>query len=262
MRYLVAALLMFTCPLTSAIAQVSVGVGVRLPGVSIGIDMPAYPAMEPVPGYPVYYAPGASSNYFFYDGMFWVYQGDGWYSSPWYNGPWMQQSSDSVPLFVLRVPVRYYRRPPAYFAGWRSDAPPRWGEHWGADWQQHHRGWDTWNRRAAPRPAPLPSYQRQYSGARYPPAEQQNALHDRNYQYRPHDTAVRQAYQAQGLRDRTPPARPGNNRDQSVRSPQQPAAQHASPGSSNAMAPHPKQPVSKGHAGGPKDDARRPEREK
>ena len=35
-----------------------------------------------------------------------------------------------VPLFILRVPVRYYRQPPVYFREWRSNAPPGlWGEH-------------------------------------------------------------------------------------------------------------------------------------
>ena len=41
-----------------------------------------------MPGYPVYYAPRINSNYFFYDGMYWVYQRDNWYASSWYNGPW------------------------------------------------------------------------------------------------------------------------------------------------------------------------------
>jgi len=55
---------------TSALAQVSVGVGIGLPGVSIGINVPAYPQFVQVPGYPVYYAPQLHSNYFFYDGMY------------------------------------------------------------------------------------------------------------------------------------------------------------------------------------------------
>ena len=71
---------------TSATAQVSIGIG--LPGVSIGINLPVYPQLVPVPGYPVYYAPQVNSNYFFYDGMYWVYQSDNWYASSWYNGPW------------------------------------------------------------------------------------------------------------------------------------------------------------------------------
>ncbi|MBS1135041.1 MAG: hypothetical protein H6R02_2182, partial [Burkholderiaceae bacterium] len=55
---------------TPATAQVSIGIG--LPGVSIGINLPVYPQLVPVPGYPVYYAPQVNSNYFFYDGMYWV----------------------------------------------------------------------------------------------------------------------------------------------------------------------------------------------
>jgi hypothetical protein len=203
MRYRVAALWLLLCPLTSAVAQVGVQVG--LPNVSIGINLPVYPRLVVVPGYPVYYAPSVNSNYFFYDGMYWVYQGDSWYASSWYNGPWALVAPEAVPLYVLRVPVRYYRQPPAYFRGWRPDAPPRWGEHWGRDWEQRHRGWDNWNRRAAPRPAPLPVYQRQYSGDRYPHAERQPALHDQQYRYRPRDVTVQQAYQAHGLRGGPPP---------------------------------------------------------
>src|SRR5512141_442596 len=195
MRYGIIVLWMLLCSITSAVAQVSVSIG--LPGVSIGINLPVYPQLVRVPGYPVYYAPAVSSNYFFYDGMYWVYEGDNWYASSWYNGPWMLVAPEAVPLFVLRVPVRYYRRPPAYFHGWRADAPPRWGEHWGNAWEQNHRGWDNWNRRAVPAPAPLPLYQRQYSGNRYPHPEQQQALQSRNYRYQPRDAVVQQHYQAQ-----------------------------------------------------------------
>ena len=195
MRNVLIVLCMLLCSVTSAVAQVSVGIG--LPGVSIGINLPVYPELVPVPGYPVYYAPQVNSNYFFYDGMYWVYQGDNWYASSWYNGPWGLVAPEAVPLFVLRVPVRYYRRPPVYFRGWRSDAPPRWGEHWGNAWAQRRSGWDNWNRRAVPAPAPLPAYQRQYSGARYPRVEQQQVLQSQNYRYQPRDAVVQQRYQAQ-----------------------------------------------------------------
>lgn len=178
---------MLMCSITSAAAQLS---------VSIGINLPVYPQLVVVPGYPVYYAPQVNSNYFFYDGMYWVYDGDNWYASSWYNGPWQLVTPEAVPLFVLRVPVRYYRRPPVYFRGWRSDAPPRWGEHWGDAWAQRRSGWDNWNRSSAPPPAPLPVYQRQYSGSRYPRAEQQQVLQGQNYRYQPHDAAVQQYYQA------------------------------------------------------------------
>jgi hypothetical protein len=195
MRNGLVVLWMLLCSATSATAQVSVGIG--LPGVSIGINLPVYPQLVAVPGYPVYYAPQVNSNYFFYDGMYWVYQRDNWYASSWYNGPWGLVAPDVVPLYVLRVPVRYYRQPPAYFRGWRADAPPRWGDHWGNAWVQSRSGWDSWNRSAMPAPAPLPVYQRQYSGTRYPHVEQQQVLQAQNYRYPPHDAVVQQHYQAQ-----------------------------------------------------------------
>jgi hypothetical protein len=192
------ALWMSLFTLTPATAQVSVGVGIGLPGVSIGINLPAYPQLVRVPGYPVYYAPRLDANLFFYDGMYWAYQGDNWYASSWYNGPWGVVAPEFVPVYVLRVPVRYYRQPPVYFRGWRADAPPRWGEHWGREWEQRRSGWDRWNRSSAPSPAPLPSYQRQYSGNRYPPVEQQNALRSQHYRYQPRDVVVREHYQQHG----------------------------------------------------------------
>ena len=74
MRNGLVALWILFFPLNSAFAQVSVGIG--LPGVNIGINLPVYPELVPVPGYPVYYAPQVNSNYFFYDGVYWVYEGD------------------------------------------------------------------------------------------------------------------------------------------------------------------------------------------
>jgi hypothetical protein len=186
---LIGGALLLLCSVAPATAQ-----------VSIGINLTLFPELRPVPGYPVYYAPEVDSNYFFYDGMYWVYQGDRdrWYASSWYNGPWAPVGPEFVPVFLLRVPVRYYREPPPYFRGWRSDRPPHWGEHWGHEWEQQRSGWDQWDRRSAPRPAPLPVYQRQYSGDRYPQqVEQQQALQSQRYRYQPHDPVVRQHYQAQ-----------------------------------------------------------------
>jgi len=104
--------------------------------LSIGINVSLYPDLVRVPGYPVYYAPQLDSNFFFYDRLYWVYEQDNWYSSSWYDGPWDRVAPEFVPLFVLRVPVRYYRQPPSYFRGWGLEAPPRWGEHWGRDWER------------------------------------------------------------------------------------------------------------------------------
>jgi len=226
---------MLICSANAAVAGLSVGIGIGLPNVSIGINLPVYPEMVPVPGYPVYYAPGFAGNYFFYDGMYWVYQNDNWYASSWYNGPWGYVDAMSVPLYVLRVPVGYYRQPPAYFRGWASNEPPRWGDHWGRSWEQRRGGWDHWNRAAAPRPAPLPAYQRQYAGDRYPRVEQQRALRTRNYQYQPRDKVVSQHFKQTG--PKAPAARRGNKE-----SPQQQGAQHPAPNQQGAQAGQRQQP--------------------
>jgi hypothetical protein len=196
-RYLLLALAMCLYPLVPSQAQVSVGIG--LPNVSIGVNFAAYPELVPIPGYPVYYDPRANYNYFFYDGLYWAYWNDNWYASSWYNGPWQLVDPYNVPLFVLRVPVRYYHVRPAYFYGWALDAAPHWGEHWGRSWEQRRVGWDRWNRSSAPAPAPLPLYQRQYSGDRYPRAvAQQQTIRAQNYHYQPREAVARQAFQQQG----------------------------------------------------------------
>jgi hypothetical protein len=196
MRYrFIALCIALVCAATAApAAQVS---------VSIGINVPVYPQLAVVPGYPVYYAPGVRGNFFFFDGMYWVFEGDNWYMSSWYNGPWESVMPAYVPYYVLRVPVRYYRAPPPYFRGWQPSGPPRWGQHWGPQWEQQHRDWNKWNRRAVPAPAPLPTYQRRYSGERYPHTEQQPDLQGRNYRYQPRSDVARQHYQQQAER-RTP----------------------------------------------------------
>lgn len=227
--------------LSSAYAELSIGIG--LPSVSIGINVPVYPRLVAVPGSPVYSDPRANSNYFFYDGLYWVYRDDNWYSSSWYNGPWQSIGPEYVPLFVLRVPVRYYRQPPAYFHGWRADAPPRWGDHWGREWQDRRAGWDHWDRHSMPRAAPLPTYQKRYSGDRYPGAvEQQHAIRSENYRYQPHEAVTRQHFQQPQVnqsrqrslpeqraepQDRQPP--PNQQRQQHQPQQQAPVQQRAEP---------------------------------
>lgn len=192
------------CLATAAPAQVSIGFS--SPHVSIGINLPLYPELVPVPGYPVYYAPQLSANYFFYDGMYWVYQDDYWYTSDWYNGPWWLVEPEFVPVFILRIPVRYYQRAPAYFYGWPVNAPPRWDRHWGHDWEQRRRGWDQWDRRSVPAPAPRPDYQRRYSGDRYPRVDQQKNLRQQLYRYQPRDTMIRERIQPRIERKTPAPA--------------------------------------------------------
>ena len=186
-----------------AMGQVSGSIGIGAPDVNLALHFGAYPQFIPVPGYPVYYAPQVDANYFFYDGMYWVYQNDNWYASSWYNGPWALVSPMIVPVYVLRVPVRYYRAPPVYFRGWRPDAPPRWGEHWGQSWAHQHVGWDRTNHGQAPAIAPLPSYQQKYYGKTYPSYEQQRSIGHENYGYQPREPVVQQHYQ----RYETPAAR-------------------------------------------------------
>jgi hypothetical protein len=189
MRYFAIALIMLLYAAGPAHAQVSVG-------VSIGFNMSSYPRMVSIPGYPVYYDPQVDSNYFFYDGLYWVYQDDNWYSSSWYDGPWDLIGPEDVPLFVLRIPVRYYRHRPSYFSGWSLNLAPRWGDHWGRDWEQRRSGWDRWDRHSVPRAAPLPSYQRQYSGSRYPRAvEQQYSIQSKSYHYQPREAVTQQYFQ-------------------------------------------------------------------
>lgn len=189
MRHALIALSILFGAATPAMAQV--GVTVAIPGVSIGIHQPAYPDLVLVPGYPVYYAPHAPTNYFFYDGFYWVYQDDRWYMSSWYDGPWDLVEPDDVPLFVLRVPVRYYVAPPVYFHGWAVMSAPLWHVHWGPRWTRYHQGWDRWDRRVVYAPAPLPVYQRNYHGDRYPRRESQRVIRHEHYHYQPRDQVVR-----------------------------------------------------------------------
>jgi hypothetical protein len=178
MHHLILALSILLCPMVSAAVPIDVSVGFA--GIDIGISMPTYPELVLVPGYPVYYDPRANSNYFYYDGQYWVYQDNNWYSGDWYNGPWQLVGPEYVPLFVLRVPVRYYGAPPIYFHGWNVDAAPRWGEHWGHEWAQRHDGWNHWDNRGGTSAAPLPIYQKQYAGDSYPQAAQQRSIRFKN----------------------------------------------------------------------------------
>ena len=219
MRYLLIALTILLCPVSTGYADVSVGVGV--PGINIGINMPAYPDLVPVPGYPVYYDPDIDANYFFYDGLYWVFENGQWYASSWYDGPWRLVDPYDVPVFLLRIPVRYYRRPPPFFLGWRPDLPPHWGEHWGHRWEHRRGGWEHWNRHAVPRRAPLPRYQREYRGERYPRAPQERfSIRSHQYPYRPHERITRQRFEQEGGGGRDQRGgrfHPGGGHDRSVR---------------------------------------------
>lgn len=212
----------YTAPPYQPSSHVAVGIG--YPGVNIGINFSTYPDLVRIPGYPVYYDPRVDSNYFFYDGLYWVFLGDNWYASSWYNGPWDRVGYYDVPAYVLRVPVRYYRQPPPYFRGWHADAPPRWGDHWGRDWEQRRSGWDRWDHGSAPAPAPLPAYQRNYPGDRYPRAvEQQHTIRSENYRYQPREPVTQQHFKPRVQQDQQ---RQQDQQDQQRQQRQQDQQQH------------------------------------
>jgi hypothetical protein len=219
MRRGLIALSLLLCSITPALAQLSINFGG--PGVNIGIDLGGYPTLQRIPGYPVYYAPGVNSNYFFYDGLYWDFDGNNWYASSWYNGPWTLVDPMDVPVFILRVPVRYYRHAPSYFRSWRSDDAPQWGQHWGSSWEQRHSGWNTWNRGSAPAPAPLPTYQKQYSGSRYPQAQQQAVIETQNYRYQPHDAVAQRNFEQRRTQAQAAPQQQQQQRQQPQQQQQQ-----------------------------------------
>jgi hypothetical protein len=224
MRKIIILLSMLSGAAIPAMAQVSIGIG--MPSVSIGINFPIFPQFQPIPGYPVYYAPGAPANYFFYDGMYWVYTNDNWYASSWYNGPWAVVEPMVVPVFIYRVPVRYYVSPPVYFQGGPPDAPPQWGQHYGGDWQRQHAGWDHWDRRSAPPPAPLPTYQRQYSGSNYPSVAQQRTITTQQYHYTPKEPVIKQHFEQVAKAAKAEPAPAKPERSQRQPPPPQPPVVH------------------------------------
>ena len=215
-RNLIIATSLVFLPLGILQAQVNFNIGTFVPGASLGIDMPTYPRMVQIPGNPVYYNPQLNANYFFYDGMYWLFKGDRWYSGSWYNGPWQNVGPNNVPLAMWRVPVRYYRQPPGYFRGWSGDKPPRWDDHWGPEWSQQRKGWDKWDKRSVPRVAPLPVYQRDYSRNHYPDRyETQNEIRSQHYRYQPHESVNQQNYQMPhnegGKQDNTPQQKSQDN---------------------------------------------------
>jgi hypothetical protein len=163
--------------------------------VNVGVNLPVFPQLVVVPNYPVYYAPDVRGNYFFYDGLFWVFNvEDGyWYSSSWYNGPWVYVEPFYVPQPILVVPYRYYRVRPAYWVGWELERPPRWGIQWGGEWEVRRRDWEHWDRRRYVT-APLPLFQREYVRERYPSPSQQVIIYKQKYTYKPVDVHVREVH--------------------------------------------------------------------
>ena len=108
-------------------------------GVNIGFQLPGPPALVVVPGAPIYYAPRAPANVFFYAHQYWAFANGGWYVGPGWSGPWAVVEPAYVPVPILQVPVRYYPAPPPGWKGWRREAPPQWSAHYGGEWREEAR---------------------------------------------------------------------------------------------------------------------------
>jgi hypothetical protein len=169
----------------SAPAPAQVNFEVGLPSAEIGLEIQQYPKLVRVPRNPVYYARDLDSNLFFYDGQYWVYAQDNWYTSAWYDGPWDFVPPEAVPDFILRIPLHYYRRPPPYFSDWDRHSPPHWEEHWGHDWEERRRGWNHWNPHDVPRRAPAPVYPPPPPRAEFPRFEEQQSPGEHNSPHEP-----------------------------------------------------------------------------
>jgi len=104
------------------------------PTVNLDINIGAPPRFVVVAGTPVYYAPSVSYNYFFYNGGYYLYHNELWFSAPYYNGPWTAIAFERVPPPILVVPVEYYRRPPGH---WKKHGPPPWAEARGHEEREH-----------------------------------------------------------------------------------------------------------------------------
>ncbi len=136
MRYIMVGCCLAVACLTAVPAQAQVH-------VDIGINLPGPPALVVVPGEPVYYAPRAPANVFFYANQYWIFGTGGWYVGPTWSGPWAVVGPAYVPAPILRVPIRYYPAPPPHWRGWRPEAPPQWEPHYGREWREaaHERNW-------------------------------------------------------------------------------------------------------------------------
>lgn len=204
--------------------------------VALGIHLSNYPDLVVIPGMPVLYDPHLMANYFFYDGSFWVFEDDDWYRSDWYNGPWMWVDRNEVPVFLLRVPVRYYNRAPLYFRPWAREMAPRWSLRWGNEWERRHRNWDRWDHKSAPPPAPPPVFQRQFPRERYPSTpEAQQRLRQHHYPYRPREPVNPPPLQPRPVRPPAPQA-PDAQQD-SPAAPGHPAWRTPAPGSNTPPGP-------------------------
>ena len=99
-------------PAVAVADSVSVGINIGVPPPPPPIVFAAPPQLVVIPGSPVYYAPGASVNFFFYSGRYYTFHDGAWFSAKQHSGPWAFTKPALVPAPVLGVPVTYYKVPP------------------------------------------------------------------------------------------------------------------------------------------------------
>ncbi len=92
----------------AAAVNINIGIGAPLPAVVLA----APPQVVLIPGSPVYYAPDAGINLFFYSGRWYRRHNNGWYRASYYNGPWAYMPPSRVPAAFVRIPGNYYRPMP------------------------------------------------------------------------------------------------------------------------------------------------------
>lgn len=101
---------------------VRIGISVPVPAPPTVVITPprppvvvaAPPQLVVVPGSPVFYAPGASMNFFAYGGRYYTFHEGAWFVATTYGSPWVSIAPAKVPRPVLAVPVTYYKVPPGH----------------------------------------------------------------------------------------------------------------------------------------------------
>ncbi len=101
---------------------VRIGISVPVPAPPTVVITPprptlvvvAPPQLAVVPGSPVFYAPGASMNFFAYGGRYYTFHEGAWFVATTYGSPWETIAPARVPRPVLAVPVAYYKVPPGH----------------------------------------------------------------------------------------------------------------------------------------------------
>ena len=151
---------------TPATAQVSIGIG--LPGVSIGINLPVYPQLVRGAGLPGLLRAASEFELLLLRRHVLGLPGDNWYASSWYNGPWglVARRPCRCSSCASRCATTGARRRTSTDGGpTRRRVGASTGATTGSSIEADGTSGIATPRR---RRAPLPTYQRQYSGNRYP----------------------------------------------------------------------------------------------